>query len=410
MATAWGKPRTWRWHHWLLVLVVLLMALYLALSYWYLPGKLKQVVEEQGEAFTGRDIRVEAFKFNPFTLTLDSYGLLVPDQPQQPLLAWQHVGVDFSFWSSLVRLELVFERLTLDGVQSTIRRTQEGFNFDSIVAQVKQRLAANKAEQPAAEPKPKKSPPGLMIHHINIANSGFHYVDVTGTEPATTGFDNIAIDLANLYLATGDEDLYPFNLEASLENAGSLKLAGEYRLEPLHLQGELSTTAIKLSTFSQFLTNALPLAINRGTLQLGLQFEVDQADQLELKIGQGNVLLSDLALDDEQVDPGLLRLESLQVKGASFDLSQRQVRVAETSITGFQTHQWLAESGDIRLLSVLPQSDASSTQVNGNQSQPAQAKPAPSQSSQAESKPSFSRHWRVWSATESPAVPTWPQR
>ena len=384
MATAWGKPSTWRWHRWLLVLVVLLTVLYLALSYWYLPGKLKQLVEEQGEAFTGRDIQVEAFKYNPFTLTLDSYGLVVPDQPEQPLLAWQHVGVDFSFWSSLIRRELVFERLTLNGVESTIQRTQQGFNFDSIVTQVKQRLAANKAEQPPAEPKPKKSPPGLMIHNINITNSGFHYVDVTGTEPATTGFDNIAIDLTNLYLATGDEELYPFNLEASLENAGRLKLAGEYRLDPLHLQGELSTTAIQLSPFSQFLANELPLAINSGTLQLGLQFEVDQADQFELKIGQGNVQLSGLALDDEQVDPGLLRLESLQVQGASFDLRQRKVRLAETSIKGFQTHQWLGESGDIRLLSVLPKSKAGSTQANGSQAQPAQAKATKTQPAQTQ--------------------------
>ena len=62
--------KQWRWYRWVSVVVVLLYLLYIALSYLYLPGRLKEVVETDVAQLLGRDIQVQRIAFNPFTLSL----------------------------------------------------------------------------------------------------------------------------------------------------------------------------------------------------------------------------------------------------------------------------------------------------------------------------------------------------
>ncbi|MGB1060981.1 MAG: hypothetical protein ACPGZU_12675, partial [Ketobacter sp.] len=68
MTTLTTRLKLLSWKQWALIVLLLLYLLYIALSYLYLPGKLKQVVETDVAQLVGRDITVERFDYNPFDL------------------------------------------------------------------------------------------------------------------------------------------------------------------------------------------------------------------------------------------------------------------------------------------------------------------------------------------------------
>jgi len=57
----------WEWRQWTVAVCAVLYLLYVALSYLYLPGKLKDVVQTDVAQLLGRDTQVQRIAFNPFT-------------------------------------------------------------------------------------------------------------------------------------------------------------------------------------------------------------------------------------------------------------------------------------------------------------------------------------------------------
>ena len=136
MTTLTTRLKLLSWKQWALIVLLLLYLLYIALSYLYLPGKLKQVVETDVAQLVGRDITVERFDYNPFDLSLRIFNLNVPDKPDAPLVAWEQLYVNFTPWGSLFNWEVKLETLQLDQPEINIDKTAEGFNFSDIIERV----------------------------------------------------------------------------------------------------------------------------------------------------------------------------------------------------------------------------------------------------------------------------------
>jgi hypothetical protein len=88
MASFPARLRAVRWYQWLLAAFAMIYIVYLALSYFYLPGKLKRVVETDISELIGREISVQGFAYNPFTMSLKAGNLSIADKPNKPLVVW----------------------------------------------------------------------------------------------------------------------------------------------------------------------------------------------------------------------------------------------------------------------------------------------------------------------------------
>ena len=108
------KLKQLRWYQWLLLAVVFVYLLYIALSYLYLPNKLKQVVETDVADMLGRELSVAPVELNPFDLSVRVNAFSIADKPDAPLLAWQSFYLNFTPWGSLFAWDIMFEEIQLD--------------------------------------------------------------------------------------------------------------------------------------------------------------------------------------------------------------------------------------------------------------------------------------------------------
>jgi uncharacterized protein involved in outer membrane biogenesis len=340
--------KTWSWRQWLLAVFAVLYVLYVALSYLYLPGKLKDVVQTDVAQLLGRDIRVERIAFNPFTLSLTVDKLAIADRPQLPLVAWNKLFVNFDAWGSLFGWQIRFSKVQLDMPRVAIERRKQDFNFSDILI----RLAG---EEPA-QPKPKsKTALALRIDDILIRKGLFAFDDLSGSIPAHSKMDDISVEVRNLYLATGDDQLNPISLQAVMPGGGQLALKGDYRADPLKVAVHVQAGDVHLDEFKDFIANQVPLQVNNGRLTLQGDVDVEMRRELQIWVQNGQVRVTDLAVDDANPGPPLLRGRQLQAQGIAMNLTQRQFRIEDISLAGVSTHQWLDDEGRPRIQPLLPQ-------------------------------------------------------
>ena len=293
--------RLWQW---LLAALVLIYIIYIALSYLYLPNKLKQVVETDVAELIGRNIAVERFEFNPFVLSLKVVGFSIADKPEKPLVALDNLFADFSFWRSLFSWQIVVEELALDRPKINIEKYQNRFNFSEII----EKFNSKDAPEASSEDQPvKSSRMALEICYTAVNHGTFEFTDLSGDKPARSSMDDVSIKLEFLYFATGDKHLNPFDIEAKLPGGGDLRLSGQYRIDPLHIDAEASVKNMQLATFSEFVENIIPIKVSNGFLSVSTRVLAKQEARFQLQVAKGHFSITDLALDDDVPDPPMLR-------------------------------------------------------------------------------------------------------
>lgn len=345
--------KQWRWYQWLILVVLLLYLLYIALSYLYLPGKLKEVVQTDAVQLLGRDIRVQRIAFNPFTLSLTVEQFALADRPQKPLLAWNRLYVNFDALGSLFGWKVRFSKVELDTPQIAIERRKNDFNFSSILDRF------TRDSPPQQKP---KTALALQIDDIAVKTGVFTFDDISGEKSAHSSIDDISVEVKNLYLATGDKKLNPISLLASMPSGGQLSLKGDYRADPLKVDANIQADDIHLEALKDFVFNQVPLLINNGRLSLRVSVSVEMAKKLQVSITNGEVVVTDLALDDATRTPPLLRGKHLQVHGISMNLAKRRFRIERIALNNFATDQWLSADGQPRVQPLLERSRTGSAE------------------------------------------------
>lgn len=350
-----NKFKVFRWYHWFSLVLILLYISYIAASYFYLPGKLKQLVEEDGSSLIGRAIQVESIEFDPFDVSLRINGFDIAGEGERPLLVWSQLFIDVSVWQSLITQRVSLENIALTKPQLNLVKQGDRFNFTAIAEKLAADSARDVNEDLEADEGFKLA---LVIDKSAISHGVFHFNDLSSESSASASLDDINIILNDLYLATGDEHLNPFDVEASFPDGGRLKVGGQYRFDPLRVETELKATDIQLATFKSFISNIVPVSLNNGLLSIESNVLVTQEEgNVDVNIEQGHIALQALAIDDAVTKPALIRVENIEVAGIKLGLLAQQLSVDNVTVSGANINQWLDKDGKLRhepLLSKQP--------------------------------------------------------
>ncbi len=346
-----NRLRQIHWYQWLLSALAITYLLYITISYLYLPGKLKQVMETDVSNLIGRDITVERFDFNPFVLSLTVSKLSIADQPEKPLVSWQQLFVNFSLWKSFFKWEFALDDFSIDRPEINIEKHGNHFNFSEIFEHVKAKSRPEKA--PKATPS-KSTFVALRIAHCAINQGIFRFTDHSGSTVARSNLGDITIEVQDLYLATGDQHLNPFDLKATIPDGGEVTLKGRYRIDPLHIDANVVFNHVKISSYSEFVENVLPLKILDGFLSLSTTISVTRDTDFQLRLDQGQVRVTDLQIGDSVANPVLLRANAIMAEDVAFDLLNKKVTVESVSCDSIITHQWRDPTGRFRYEYLIP--------------------------------------------------------
>lgn len=343
--------RRFKWYQWLLSGLVFVYLVYIALSYFYLPGKLKRITETDVSGLIGREISADTINFNPFILSLTVNGFAISDESEKSLVAWEQVFINFSFWKSLFSWGVVLDELKLDKPEINIIKDRTGFNFEDIIDNLSSKKKGGSGEEKPAE----KTSISIEIFNTSINKGSFEYSDISGKAPVRSNLDEISIVINELYFATGEKHLNPFDITASIPGGGQLHLEGNYRIQPLHLESNISADRINLSEFSGFLENIIPVKMSEGRLSFSTKILAEQDDRFHIKAEQGVIIINNLSLDDYIADPEMLTMNDMRINDLTLDISGKRVNIGDVVFDGITANQWIDEEGNMRYEKILPE-------------------------------------------------------
>lgn len=349
MSTIKTRLKLIKWYQWVLASCLFLYLVYLSLSWFYLPGKLKKTLETDVSTMIGREITAGEIRFNPFKLSLKIENFSVSDSNEGPLAAWDNLLVDFGLWKSVFLFGIAFDELSLDNSRINIVKLKTGFNFSDIIEKLSSSDSGKEKEEKKGD-----TPIAIKLFNTSINKGAFKYTDKSSVDPATVNFNDISIQVKELYFATGDEHLNSFTINARDQEGGELQLKGNYRIDPLYMEGSIGANGVNLAGLSKFLENILPLSIGRGSLSFDTNILIKNDTDFIFKTEKGNLKIKELGINDPYPDPAMLSAGEIGIHNFSVDISGRKLLVEDVLLDRLALNQWIDKEGKARYEALIP--------------------------------------------------------
>ncbi|MBU0885204.1 MAG: DUF748 domain-containing protein, partial [Gammaproteobacteria bacterium] len=193
-------------------------------------------------------------------------------------------------------------------------------------------------EEPASEPFP------LRIDSIKLLGGNVHFEDLRPSEPIEFIYDDLNVELLNL--STLPDDNANMSLVATGPIGGRIDWSGRISLVPLSSSGNLKITDGKLKAFWPYVRDAVPLALEDGSVNLNSDYSLNLAKGTELLLSNTQLSVNSFAIKSP-AGKALVRLQSLDISETSVDLAKQQVIVGK--IRSQQLETWAAREADGQL-------------------------------------------------------------
>jgi hypothetical protein len=193
----------------------------------------------------------------------------------------------------------------------------------------------------------------IKILDIAINKGGFRFTDFSGRSPARFNLEEMTVKIENMYFATGDKDLNHFTFSANMPDGGEVQMSGQYSIDPMHVDAEIAADRIKASNFSEFIENIIPVKVSNGILSFSTRMLAKMETGFQLALKQGKLSLTDLAMDDDVIDPPMLRVGSITATDMELNLPEQRVIAGSVILDRITADQWLDKTGKPRYVSLM---------------------------------------------------------
>ncbi len=352
---AWLSPRRVRF--WLLAG----FAAYSLAGFLLVPWLLQRELPSLAQQFVKRDVTVERFAFNPWTLTLSAEDLRIHDTgdahaDKNVLLAAASARVDLQTSSAWQRA-IVLGEISLVAPELELIRDSAGLNLARFIGD----LTGDEAAEPGASLR-------LVIEQLRIENGAVKVTDKQPATPFVTQLTPINIDVRNL--STLENDLGSQVVRIVMEDNGRLDWTGSLQLSPLASAGRIDLDAPLLELASRYLSDQLQLNVEGGRTRLGFNYQLTGgADgSIAASINGLSVAVAEAQAFDAEAGQPLLSFAELKVQDVSARWPNPEIEVGAVSLTDPSVDVTLNESGALNWLGLW--------EVRGQTGSPAAVEPA----------------------------------
>lgn len=316
--------------------------IYTLIGFLLVPGVALHLINQQLQQRLSLPAQLESLEFNPFSLELEAGRLIIGAQ-DQPDLAWRRLYANLE-WKSLWTGTAHLAELRLERAHMRILFDEQGnLNLAELITPPED-------QQQPQEQSASTDPFPLRIEHLALIQSSLYFEDQQPGEQVTLTYN--AIDLELHDLNTASQDGAQGSLVASGADAPKLDWQGTLSLNPLRSQGQISATDAQLSTLWPYLSEQLPLVLERGSMSLSSDYQLDMSGALKLTLTNAKATLRELAIQGLDEQP-LLQLERIEVSDTQVDLATRQVRIGNVTSSGLQAWIERNEAGEMNWLALF---------------------------------------------------------
>lgn len=328
--------------------VVILVLIYALLGFLLVPKLARSAIQNQ-LGRDGRQLAIDRFAFNPFSLDARIEGFALNDAQGAPLLAFKTLDVNAAVFASLWQRGLVLQEVSLGSPYVSLVRGADGtINLLALLPPSK------KASQPAAG-----APPRIRISRFAVDEGKLDLEDEMTSagrpQPFVTTLSPIHFDLKDFRTEQAYDNAYQFS--ARVASGEELDWSGEFSLQPLASSGRFALRKLQAKTIDAYLQGQLPVQLlsGVGTVEGRYQLRFDPALALDLELP--SVTVQQLALGERgtaTAEPPLAIAE-LRIAGVALSLAQRSVTVHSLEIDGAKINAQREKDGSLSLSRLLPQ-------------------------------------------------------
>ena len=286
------------------------------------------IVQSQAEKFiaakTGHRLSMARPEINPLALSVRLRGLSLTDPAGAPLLAFDELFVDLSA-ASLTQRALVFDEVSLDGLNgSLIQRKEGGLNWSPL-------LDALQSKEPQPE---SKGLPRLDIRHLRVSGAKMEYADQRVAPAFVMRVEPFDLELTDV--STLPDDAGKFRLTAKTLIGAQLAWEGDVTLNPIASKGHIALSDIDLARLAPLLQDKLPIAPPSGIAALAADYRLAQTGgTLSLSLEQMGLAVSALRLQKAAGDLApQLASDRVEIKDGRFDLGTQQLALGTIRLQG----------------------------------------------------------------------------
>jgi hypothetical protein len=321
---------------WAAVIPVALVGLYALLGFKVAP----KIARDQAQAFVrehyGRELTVGTIAIHPFNLQAEVRDLALPDADGRPMLGFERLFLDFEV-ASLWNRALTFKDIAIEA--------------PLIRAVVRPDGSLNLADLALPEEEPDEPTPSVWVQHLAVERGAIEFSDEARHTPITRSFHAVGFALED-FRTTPEGGDFSFNARSPQDE--TFEWQGRFALEPvISSQGEFRIGALHAPGLLDFLGDARPFTLSRGTIDLQGAYRVSLGDAIELGVDLPSIALKDLSLRARDADSDWVRIPSLVVTATSLALPAQTVTVQKVALDGLEADAWMSADGSINLERLL---------------------------------------------------------
>jgi len=324
----------------LAITLISLFAFYLVFGWLALPRIIQSQAEKYISERTGRHLTLDRPKFNPFTLDLRVANLKLAEQDDKPLFSFRDLDVNLSI-SSLIRLAVVFDQISLDGAEAdVILRRDNKLNWSVLLDALHEDNEQEQADRQNALPR-------LYIQRFVLSDGGLNFVDEnTGFSPR---FKPLALELSDI--STLPDDRGSYKIEAHTPNGARILWQGRMALTPLEIKGSLKVDSVHLEQLAPYLKDLLPVASPRGVLALSTDYRVAyEVNRFNLTLDNATSRVDNLGLDVTK-RPGFgITVDTIELSKMHYDLTGNTLVLGALAVKGSEITVSRGRTTPVRLV------------------------------------------------------------
>jgi len=319
---------------WAIAVPLLLVGLYALLGFKVAPN----LVRDQAIGFVrenyGRELAVGEIAIHPFKLQVEVRDLALPDADGKPMLGFERLFVDLEA-ASLWNRAITFREVKIEApLVRAVVRADGALNLAD--------LALPEDPETADEPLP-----SVWIHQLTVDRGNAEFTDQARATPFSRSFHDVGFGLED-FRTTPDGGDFRFNARSPDDETFDWK--GRFALEPvIASEGEFRIGALHAAGVGDFLGDALPFALTRGTLNVTGTYRLALGEQTELDLDLPGIELADLALRARGVETDWVTIPTLLVSGTRVAMPAQTVTVDKVAFDALQAEAWMAADGSINL-------------------------------------------------------------
>jgi uncharacterized protein involved in outer membrane biogenesis len=272
------------------------------------------------------------------------------DLKGNPLLRLPAINISIAPTQPLSKV-IHLSKLSVQSPELNIRRDQTGtLNAYPL-------LQGKEEAKPVPKKKEDSSPLSIDVDEVELLGGKISFSDLSRKEPFKTVLNPVDLKVSNF--SNGKEKKATYSFLLRTEAKESIKLDGNFSLDPLQSEGTIEIKSIPFKKYSPYYRENILFDIEDGRLDLSTRYKYakggkgEEIDLLGLAIS-----LSSLRFKKPEENEDFLKIPNFSIKETDLSLSKKELRIGVFSTQNGELAVKRLASGDINLLKLIPPSTA----------------------------------------------------